>query len=188
MNGDISALQTHLNQNEILFDTSDLAKLYYYASVDAAVLGESILSLELATKGLSFCTNCSDLLLMQLNELVKNFNTAFDLASEKYAQKNYVYYKIRMAIYAAKSNEQETAVGLLGEVLAERDVYNPYGAFPYALAHLYTALGENDLAVQEIKKSILQGRKFYANDFHWDLQFIPIQTLDAFDTAIHPNQ
>jgi len=90
-----------------------------------------------------------------------------------------------MCIINAKMNNRERAEDVIQELKAN-DGPTKKGSYKYALARIYSALNEKELAAEYLKQAFNEGRGFDIWLYDYDNELIPLHGYPAYEEFVKP--
>jgi TolB-like protein len=185
---DTSRLKDQMKSMSLLMKEKQYAYLSYLAAKDAAIIGFDDLSKRFAQRALEYYQN-EELasIKMEVHYLLQDYEAALQTSIARWEAFGHIYDKIQMAHYHALLGNKKKALEMISDLEKEPNL-PPYGYTPYYLSQVYTALDYKQKAIMNLEQSILDGRKFNLNRFHWDAHLRQLHQDEQFNNVIHPIQ
>jgi len=91
----------------------------------------------------------------------------------------------RIGIIYAKMNNRESVEDVIQE-LKTNDGPTRNGSYKYALARIYSALDEKELATEYMKQAFNEGFGFSMGRYDYDNEFVPLHVYPAYEEFVKP--
>lgn len=185
---DTTRLTDQMKTLSLLMEENQYAYLNYLAAKDAAVLGLEDLSQRFAKRALDYYQNEKlASIKIEIHYLLRDYEAALQTVISRWEAFGHIYDQIQLAHYYALLGKNKTALEMINDLEKEPNLL-PYGYTPYYLSQVYTALGYKQKSIMKLEQSILEGRKFNLNRFHWDAHLRSLHQDEHFKKIIQPFQ
>ena len=120
------------------------------------------------------------------NYLAEQYKEALPLYQDlANTQVNNWDYLSRIGIIYAKMNNREGAEDVIQE-LKTNDGPTRKGSYKYALARIYSALNEKELATEYLKQAFNEGRRFGMGSYDYDADLVSLHGYPAYEEFVKP--
>jgi tetratricopeptide (TPR) repeat protein len=172
--------KTLLNDRYLLRDPQKMAGMYLYAGKEALLLGDIAFAKANFSKTIELLESIQSKDLVEALYYLSEFEKALSKLKVLMVEnpKDQML-QSRQAILLAKTGDLKGAQKALDAVEASRNVYD-YGATDYQLARYYASTGQEEQALELLKKSIAQGNIYTSRTFQNDPHFKSLMNTPKF--------